>query len=98
MSNAAQNPIIIKKPVGVEEKTDLELKEQNDTFWCKRIIKYAALILFVIFCAFCLIVFFHETFINRNLQLAIVDKILDNIIVLFISALSIFGFNFAKKI
>lgn len=89
----------IKKPKAVEEKSDIDLvkAEKIDVFWLKRIAKFSILILFVTFCFVCLFIFIKQLYCDRNLQLLVFHKIADNITVLLMTALTVFGVNISKN-
>lgn len=98
MSDTLKCDCPITKPAKAKEAiTDIQILEEKDGFWIKRICKYFLLFMFILFCFSCLVIFIYKLIRNPELQMSVVNKIIDNIIVLIISALSIFGINVSKN-
>ena len=64
MSDTLKCDCPITKPVKAKEaSTDIQILEEKDGFWIKRICKYTLLAMFIIFCFACLILFLIELFL-----------------------------------
>lgn len=91
-TSKCENPI--KKPQkAVEEKTDLQLLENNNDYHSRNLFKWFLLFVFIIVISCVVIVFLWKFFTVEAIQKYILDQILNNIIFILLSIFAILKIN-----
>lgn len=91
-TSKCKNPI--KKPQkAVEEKTDLQLLENNNDYHRRNVFKWFLLSVFIIVIFCVVIVFLWKFFTVERVQKFILDQILNNIVFILLSIFAILKIN-----
>lgn len=101
MSDISQSNPIIDSEIKIKKENksdfDFETQEKKDVFYSKRILRYSILFVFLFVIVYVLVISGVHIWSDVSLQLKIINKIIDNIVVIISAAFYILGINFLYK-